>query len=326
MKHVPEGSPEPGHEADGCCRLPTTGPRALPAPGPAPAARPSPQLRPEGIVSIPGGRAEVGTDRAFLPADGEGPCRSVSLKSFAMDAGAVTNARFARFVDETEYVTEAERFGWSFVFYQHVAGDWDALQRVVGVEWWRRVEGATWRHPEGPGSDIADRHDHPVVHVSHSDAAAFASWSGGRLPDEAEWEHAARGGLRGATFPWGEEEPTDEGPHLCNIWQGRFPLHNTEADGFARTAPVLAFAANGYGLHNMCGNVWEWCADAFRVRSLKRAARQLNDAAAAERRFVQKGGSFLCHRSYCYRYRIAARIGNSADTSTSHCGFRLAYD
>ncbi len=278
------------------------------------------------IVLVPGGRAEVGTDRPFLPADGEGPGRFVAVKSFAMDAGAVTNERFAAFVDDTGYVTDAERFGWSFVFHQHVGRNRNVFQRVVGAEWWLRVDGATWRHPEGPGSDIAHRADHPVVHVSHNDATAFAAWSGGRLPSEAEWEHAARGGLRGATFPWGDAEPTDEGPYPCNIWQGVFPHRNSEADGFAGTAPSLSFEPNRYGLYNMCGNVWEWSAEPFRVRSLKRSARRLNETAAAERRFVQKGGSFLCHRSYCFRYRNAARIGNPPDTSSSHAGFRLVYD
>jgi formylglycine-generating enzyme required for sulfatase activity len=278
------------------------------------------------FVSIPGGRAEVGTDRPFFPADGEGPRRSVSVAPFALDAVAVTNDRFAAFVEATAYVTDAERFGWSFVFCQHVAGDADALARVPGATWWRRVDGALWRCPEGPGSDIADRLDHPVVHVSHNDAVAFASWSGGRLPSESEWEHAARGGIRGAEFPWGDVEPTDDGPYPCNIWQGTFPARNTAADGFGGTAPARSFAPNGYGLYNMCGNVWEWCADRFRVRSLARAARALNEVSAREKRVVQKGGSFLCHKSYCFRYRIAARVGNTPDTSTSHVGFRVAYD
>ena len=280
----------------------------------------------DGVVTIPGGRAEIGTDRPFFAADGEGPRRTYPVRQFTMDVEAVTNARFARFVSETGYVTDADRFGWSFVFYQHIAGHSDRHQQVVGAEWWRQVEGAMWRQPEGPGSDISDRQDHPVVHVSHNDAVAFAAWSGGRLPSEGEWEHAARGGLRGAAFPWGDTEPTDDGPYLCNIWQGDFPYKNNAADGFARTAPARSFAPNGYGLFNMCGNVWEWCADRFRVRLLGRTARQLNEMAAAEGRVVQKGGSFLCHKSYCYRYRIAARIGNTPDTSTSHVGFRLVYD
>ena len=276
-------------------------------------------------VSIPGGRAEIGTDQPFFPADGEGPRRVVSVRPFAVDVAAVTNERFARFVDATGYVTEAERFGWSFVFYQHVVKP-ETCPHAPGAEWWLKVDGAMWRHPEGPGSHISDRRDHPVVHVSHSDALTFAAWNGGRLPTEAEWEHAARGGLRGARFPWGEAEPTDAGPYPCNIWQGTFPTGNSDADGFDRTAPAQSFEPNGYGLYNMSGNVWEWCADRFRVQSLQRAARRLNDTAQRERRFVQKGGSFLCHKSYCYRYRIAARIGNPPDTTTSHAGFRLVYE
>ena len=164
------------------------------------------------------------------------------------------------------------------------------------------------------------------MHVSWSDAAAFAAWAGGRLPTEAEWEHAAKGGDDGARFPWGAEEPTDTVAGLCNIWQGDFPHRNSVADGFAGTAPADAFRPNGFGLFNMCGNVWEWCADPFRVRSLSGAAKARNRAATAERERVMKGGSYLCHRSYCYRYRIAARSGRSPDTSAGHTGFRVAYD
>jgi formylglycine-generating enzyme required for sulfatase activity len=278
------------------------------------------------MVSIPGGRAEVGTNAPFLPADGEGPRRLASLAAFNIETQTVTNERFAVFVDATGYVTDAERFGWSFVFHSHVAGNADNLQRVSGAEWWRRVDGAFWRRPEGPEAALEGRGDHPVVHVSHNDAAAFAAWAGGRLPSETEWEHAARGGRRGSIFPWGDEHPYDEGPFPCNIWQGSFPYDNTAADGYATTAPARSFPPNGYGLYNMCGNVWEWCGDPFRIRSLKQSARALNEASAREQRRVLKGGSFLCHRSYCFRYRIAARIGNTPDTSTSHIGFRVVYD
>lgn len=277
-------------------------------------------------VEIPGGRAEVGTDRPGFAADGEGPHRWVSLKRFRMDRGAVTNARFMRFVEQTGYVTDAERFGWSFVFAEGRLQRPPPPGRVVGAEWWVRTEGATWKHPDGPGSDVAGRLDHPVVHVSHDDALAFAAWAGGRLPTEAEWEHAARGGLRGAEYPWGTDEPGDQGPFPCNIWQGMFPERDTGGDGYRGTAPAISFAPNGYGLYNMCGNVWEWTDDRFRVRSLSRDARARNEAAARESRFVLKGGSYLCHRSYCFRYRIPARIGNTADSTTSHTGFRLSYD
>jgi formylglycine-generating enzyme required for sulfatase activity len=258
--------------------------------------------------------------------DGEGPRRFVKLAPFRLDDAAVTNDRFAQFVEETAYVTEAERFGWSFVFQNDQIGDQGMLQRVAGAEWWCRVDGACWKHPEGPASTLEGRGDHPAVHVSYNDASAFALWAGGRLPSEAEWEHAARGGLSGSKFPWGDDEPDDEGHFPCNIWQGRFPILNTASDGYAGTAPARSFAPNGYGLYNTCGNVWEWCASPWRIRSLGRAARDINGRSALEGRRILKGGSFLCHRSYCFRYRIAARIGNTPDTSTGHIGFRLAYD
>lgn len=276
-------------------------------------------------VAIPAGRAEIGTDQPVFPVDGEGPRRFIDLPAYRMDEAAVTNERFAAFVAATGHVTEAEGYGWSFVFERDVAGPAAELQRPEGALWWCRVDGASWRQPEGPGSTIEHRLDHPVVHVSHRDAQAFAGWAGGRLPSEAQWEHAARGGLKGARYPWGDDEPGDDGPFPCNIWQGSFPQADSGADGHRGTAPARSFAANGYGLYNMCGNVWEWCAEPFRVRSLKRAAQQLNLDAARERRQVLKGGSFLCHRSYCHRYRIAARIGSAPDSSTSHMGFRLVY-
>jgi formylglycine-generating enzyme required for sulfatase activity len=242
-----------------------------------------------------------------------------------MDRAAVTNARFAEFVEATGYVTDAERYGWSFVFNEGPLTYPPPKDRVVGAEWWSRASGASWKAPQGEGSTLAGLMDHPVVHVSFNDALAFAKWAGGDLPSEAEWEHAARGGAVGCDYPWGEEQPGDEGPFPCNIWQGRFPENNAARDGYAATAPAISFAPNRYGLYNMCGNVWEWTLDRFRVRSLKRAARAQNDAATRESRYVLKGGSFLCHRSYCFRYRIPARIGNSPDSTAPHMGFRLVY-
>jgi formylglycine-generating enzyme len=279
-----------------------------------------------GTVEIPGGRAEVGTDRPVFAADGEGPARCVPVRPFRIDSAAVTNARFLRFVEETGYVTDAERYGWSFVFEEGPLSHPPPPGRVVGAEWWVRKDGASWKEPEGPGSGLAGRLDHPVVHVSRGDALAFAAWAGGRLPTEAEWEHAARGGLRGAAYPWGTDEPGDSGPFPCNIWQGRFPERDAGGDGFRGTAPAVSFQPNGYGLYNMCGNVWEWTEDRFRLRSLSRGARARNEAAARDSRYVLKGGSYLCHRSYCFRYRIPARIGNTADSTTTHTGFRLVYD
>lgn len=276
-------------------------------------------------IVVPGGTCTVGTDTPFFREDGEGPARRVNLRPFRLDAHAVTNSRFAAFVAATGYRTDAERFGWSYVFHAFVPPGM-STEAPEGTPWWRRVDGACWSAPEGPGSSAASRPDYPVVHVSWTDAAAFATWAGGRLPTEAEWEHAAKGGDDRARFPWGAEEPDDRSAGICNIWQGDFPHRNTGADGFVGTAPVDAYRPNGFGLFNMCGNVWEWCADAFRVRSLSGAAKARNRAAVAEAERVMKGGSYLCHRSYCYRYRIAARSGRSPDTSAGHSGFRVAYD
>jgi formylglycine-generating enzyme required for sulfatase activity len=275
--------------------------------------------------TIPGGLVEVGTSTPYHQDDGEGPLRQVRLKPFQMDAVAVTNARFGAFIEATGYVTEAEQFGWSFVFYKFLPEDFET-QGVEGVEWWRRVDGASWNHPFGPDSTLTGIEEHPAVHVSWNDAQAFAAWAGGRLPTEAEWEHAARGGIKGARFPWGDAEPDDTGNFPCNIWQGAFPGSNSVGDGFAGLAPAKSFTPNGYGLYNMSGNAWEWTAERFRVRSLKRSAQQINDSARAENRKLLKGGSYLCHISYCYRYRIAARTSNTPDTATGHIGFRLAYD
>lgn len=281
---------------------------------------------PDRAVRIRGGRTRIGADKSPLPLDGEGPSRIVSIRPFSIDPHAVTNAWFADFVASTSYRTDAERFGWSLVFMAFVDSPADAPASSDVPTWWRRVDGACWRHPEGTHSTIAGRGDHPVVHVSWNDAAAFAAWAGGRLPTEEEWECAAQGDLVDARFPWGNEEPDDTTFQPCNIWQGEFPVRNACADGYAGTARVDSFKANSVGLFNMVGNTWEWCANAFKVRSLARAARGRNEAARAAGERVLKGGSYLCHRSYCYRYRIAARTGVSSDSSTGHVGFRLAFD
>jgi len=282
----------------------------------------SAQRRVDGAVAIPGGRGLVGTQTPGLPEDGEAPLRKTQIKPFLMGATTVTQSDFAAFIDATGYRTEAEHFGWSFVFWSDVPEEIGATQAVQNVEWWRRVDGATWREVHGPGT--AAEPDHPVTHVSWNDANAYAAWVGGRLPTEAEWEHAARGGLGDVPFPWGEVEPTDAGPFHCNIWQGTFPQSNTGADGFTGSAPAKSYAPNGYGLYNMVGNVWEWTAQPYRVKSLKKHVRQ---RLAAMRGYkLMKGGSALCHRSYCYRYRIAARTGNSPDSTTTHQGFRVVWD
>jgi formylglycine-generating enzyme required for sulfatase activity len=276
--------------------------------------------RPDRLIHLPGGRVRIGTDAQLLPLDGEGPHRLVEIRPFAIDPFATTNRDFRTFVVQTGYVTEAARFGWSLVFRGFVPRVTQDMLSPDGPSWWCRVAGACWDHPEGPESGIADRLDHPVVHVSWNDAQACAQWAGGRLPSEAEWEHAASGGGAGR-YPWGDGEP-DDTFLPCNIWQGRFPRENTAADGHAGTAPVDAFAPNGFGLFNMVGNVWEWGADPFRIRSISKAAKARN--ARGDR--LLKGGSYLCHRSYCHRYRIAARTGVSPDSSTGHAGFRLVYD
>jgi formylglycine-generating enzyme required for sulfatase activity len=275
-------------------------------------------------VEIPGGLSLLGTAAPQIPVDGEGPLRRARVKPFRLSASPITNAEFAAFVAATGHVTEAERFGWSFVFWNQIPDGHPPTMGVQGIEWWRRVDGATWRDIDGSGGDAArDLADHPVVHVSWNDARAYADWAGGRLPTEAEWEHAARGGRGDVMFPWGDAEPDDETSLPCNIWQGRFPDTNTGADGYLATAPAGSFAPNGYGLHNMVGNVWEWTADAFTIRSLKKEVKARLAGMKGYR--LLKGGSFLCHRSYCFRYRIAARSGNSPDSTTTHQGFRVAW-
>ena len=258
------------------------------------------------LVELDGGGFSMGAEDAegFLE-DGEGPVREVELSPFAIEAHAVTNRRFADFVDATGYMTDAERYGWSFVFAGLLPDSFPDTRGVVDVPWWRQVFGATWRCPEGPQSVVEDRLDHPVVHVSWRDAAAFCAWAQLRLPTEAEWEFAARGGLVRKRLPWGDErEP--EGEHRMNVWQGRFPAHNSGEDGYYGTCPVGEFPANGYGLHNTSGNVWEWCADWFHASYHRRASERRDPkgppSGAAK---VTRGGSYLCHRSYCNRYRVA---------------------
>jgi sulfatase modifying factor 1 len=283
---------------------------------------------PAGIESIglPGGEFFMGTDsREGYPADGEGPVRPVRVSPFWIDATAVSNARFAAFVEASGYVTEAEQFGWSFVFAGLLPDDFPPTRAVAAAPWWRQVFGASWRHPEGPHSNIADRMDHPVVHVSWGDAVAYCRWAGKRLPTEAEWEYAARGALEQKRYPWGDKL-TPNGEHLMNVWQGKFPLVNTAEDGYVGTAPVDAFPANGFGLFNMTGNAWEWCADWFSVTFHVRGGRDNPTGPPRGNSKVMRGGSYLCHRSYCYRYRVAARSSNTPDSATGNLGFRCVRD
>jgi sulfatase modifying factor 1 len=293
------------------------------------------QVRPEAPVALGGGTAAnlvrldggaftMGSeDRWAYPEDGEGPVEEVEVAAFLIGAYAVSNADFSRFVEETGYVTDAERFGWSFVFGGLLPDDFPPTQGVVDAPWWRKVEGADWGHPEGPHSSIDARLDHPVVHASSNDARAYCAWAGARLPTEAEWEFAARGGLERKTYPWGDElEPG--GKHTMNVWQGDFPARNTTADGFYGTAPVASFPPNPYGLYNMTGNVWEWTADWFHPSFRGRDRRRDPAGPPNGTSKVQKGGSYLCHHSYCRRYRIAARQGSTPDSSAGNVGFRCA--
>jgi formylglycine-generating enzyme required for sulfatase activity len=274
----------------------------------------------------------MGTDSDVgFPQDGEGPAREVTVESFYVDKFAVTNAQFLEFVRETGYTTEAEQFGWSFVFEDFLAEEDEkhVFRNVPAAPWLAAVEGATWFRPTGPSSNVVedDLLKHPVTHVSHRDAAAYAEWAGKRLPTEAEWECAARGGLEGTRFPWGEElEPDDE--HRCNVWQGEFPEHNTGDDGYVTTAPVNEFEPNGYGVYNVSGNVWEWCRDWFSADHHTTDAYDHDNPTGPDdgTQRVMRGGSHLCHRSWCNRYRVAARSKNTLDSSTDNIGFRCVVD
>ncbi|QKW23445.1 formylglycine-generating enzyme family protein [Kitasatospora sp. NA04385] len=331
----------PGHEpADLGPSVLTLSPSAPPAALPppvtlsSPAASPSPSQPPSpaalravrGLLELPGGAFLMGgQDPDGIPGDGEGPVREVRLAPFAIAATTVTNAEFASFVRETGHVTDAERFGSSFVFEGFLADRLRAASpQVAATPWWRAVEGATWRAPEGPGSDFATRQQHPVVHVSWNDAQAYCAWSGTRLPTEAQWEYAARGGRSGTRYPWGDELAPD-GREVLNIWQGDFPTRNTGRH--RSTAPVRSYRPNGYGLYNVLGNVWEWCADHFSPdhhRPDTPATRRdpLGPPTGTAR--VMRGGSHMCHASYCNRYRLAARSSNTPDSSSGNIGFRVA--
>jgi formylglycine-generating enzyme len=283
----------------------------------------------ENMVALDGGKFLMGTESAeAFPADGEGPVRAVAVDPFYIDRYPVSNSQFADFVRATGYRTESERFGWSFVFHKHIpASERDRLvnDTVVGIEWWCKVNGASWRHPEGPDSNIESRPHHPVVHVSWNDALAYCQWAGKRLPTEAEWEYAARGGLEQKVYPWGDEL-TPGGRHLCNIWQGEFPHCDTGDDGYTAPAPGNAFPPNGYGLYTITGNAWEWCSDWFHSTWHVTATCVNPIGPPAGDRKVMKGGSYLCHHSYCNRYRVAARTWNTPDSATTNISFRCVRD
>jgi sulfatase modifying factor 1 len=305
-----------------CC-MPSRG-----APGPVSVGVPIPgeAASPSEAIVLPGGEFLMGTDDAEgFPSDGEGPVRPVRVSPFGIDAHAVSNARFAEFVAATGYVTEAEHIGWSYVFASFLPG---ALRRGAPrpdrTPWWCGVAGARWDRPEGPGSTYKGREHHPVVHVTWHDADAYCRWAGGRLPTEAEWEYAARGGLDQRRYPWGDQREPG-GRYMCNIWRGTFPTKNTAADGYRGTAPVDAFEPNGFGLYNVAGNVWEWCADWWSVDPARDAGGVDPAGPLSGRDKVMRGGSYLCHDSYCNRYRIAARTANTPDSSSGNAGFRCVY-
>jgi len=273
----------------------------------------------------------------------EKPVHGVKVDGFWIDQTEVTNEQFEKFVNATHYITTAEKkpdpqqfpgadpallVPGSIVF--HAPGREVSLDNYY--QWWVYVPGANWRHPEGPESSIQGKEKHPVVQVSHDDAVAYCKWAGKRLPTEAEWEFAARGGLDGKIFTWGDEQ-TPGGKWQANIWQGKFPNENTEEDGFRTTAPVASFKPNGYGLYDMSGNVWEWCADWYAPNYYVKSdgstnpqgppmseSNDPNEPGVPKR--VQRGGSFLCSDLYCIGYRPSARMKNTPDSATSHAGFR----
>jgi sulfatase modifying factor 1 len=308
---------------------------------------------PSGMVLVPGGNFAMGSPQGDTP-NTERPVHQVQVPPFWLDRCEVTNAQFAVFVAATGHVTTAEKpVDWGELKRQLPPGTPRPADAALAPGsmlfapperqpehlgdytcWWRWSHGVDWRRPEGPGSNLAGREQHPVVHVSWDDAVAYARWAGKRLPTEAEWEFAARGGLAGKRYAWGDEPLADGDGARANIWQGRFPTVNAVVDGFARTAPVGCYPANGYGLHDMAGNVWEWCADWYRADAYAGAPALSRDPQGPERPWdpdeplalkrVTRGGSFLCHSSYCESYRTAARRGTAYDSGASHIGFRCA--
>ena len=275
---------------------------------------------------VPGGTFHMGSDHHYPE---EAPAHPVAVTGFLIDRHTVTNDEFGRFVDDTGYVTLAEQPTdeppGSIVFVPPS----QPVDLADHLNWWAWVPGADWRHPEGPGSSLFDRTGHPVVHVAWQDAEAYAVWAGKRLPTEAEWEYAARGGLDRKRYVWGDELKPG-GKWMANIWQGRFPYENKKEDGFEGTAPVGSFPPNGRGLYDMAGNVWEWCSDWYRpdyYRNSPKKNPQGPDSSydphePGQQKRVQRGGSFLCSDSYCIRYLPGGRGKGEVKSAASHVGFR----
>jgi formylglycine-generating enzyme required for sulfatase activity len=302
--------------------------------------RPPPGEAPSGMVWIPGGTFLMGSEH-FPEAR---PVHRVTVDGFWIDSTEVTNAAFQKFVEATGYRTVAERspdpeqfpgvpaeklVPFSAVFHPPA----EAVALDDALRWWEPVPGADWRHPEGPGSSIEARMDHPVVHVAWVDAEAYAKWAGKRLPTEAEWEFAARGGLEDKAFPWGDDARPGGKP-AANVWQGRFPSANSREDGFASTAPVARFPPNGYGLFDVGGNVWEWCMDWYRedyfatspTHNPKGPDESHDPREPGAKKKVLKGGSFLCADEYCARYAVGARHSGEIESGANHLGFRCVKD
>lgn len=287
------------------------------------------------IIYIKNGTFYLGTDNPIIKTDGESPKREVYLSSFYIDKYEVSNDKFDKFIKSTSFITESEKFGWSFVFDlavpEHIRRN--ITQAVHGTSWWLPVQGSYWKEPEGPGTNVfkSNRGSYPVVQVSWNDAVAYCNWAGGRLPTEAEWEYVARGSksLNRFRYPWGNKLLPD-GKYKANIFQGDFPTYNTVEDGYQFLAPVDAYGPqNDYGVYNMIGNAWEWVQDWYEVlQSNSNVLSPIENPQGPSfgKEKVKKGGSFLCTKQYCYRYRIVARSPSTPDSATLNAGFRCAYN
>lgn len=286
------------------------------------------------FASIPSGNYKMGTDDQIgFPEDQEGPALSVYVPKFKISTTTVTVKEFSEFVKDTEYETVAEKIGWSFVFVDLLSNTTkQKSKKMKETPWWYVVQGADWKHPEGPDSNVDGRLDNPVTQVSLSDAIAYCIWSGTRLPSESEWEKAARGNSKGKKYPWGNnlvDEDSNENIYHANTWQGDFPRSNSLADGYLGTAPVKTYKPNDFGLYQVIGNVWEWCANDYgysldifnKITPEDFWIETLNTT--DKRKVAIRGGSFLCHNCFCNRFRVAARNGEMSDTASSNLSFRI---